>query len=98
MSEPEFHPCPICSTPVPHWIRYPTAVCGNCFDKACDAQGRKLSFYNVSMSGGFIAVVDETQEEGEDHVCYIEGVKCWADEARFGGIVIELYGRPEPDI
>jgi len=43
-------------------------------------------------------VVDETQEESEDHARYIEGVKCWADEARFGGIIIELYGRPEPDI
>ena len=49
------------------------------------------------MSGGFKAVVDETQEEGEDHICYIEGVKCWADEARFGGIVIEPCSRPEPD-
>lgn len=49
------------------------------------------------MSGGFKAVVDEIQEEGEDHICYIEGVKCWADEARFGGIVIEPCGRLEPD-
>jgi len=98
MTDPEFHPCLICSTPVPYWIRYPTAICDRCFAKACDAQGRKLSFYNVSMSGGFKAVVDETQEESEDHARYIEGVKCWADEARFGGIIIELYGRPEPDI
>ena len=23
------------------------------------------------------------------HVCYINGVRCWADEYRFGGIIIE---------
>ncbi len=91
MSETEFHPCPICSTPVPHWARYPKSVCHNCFDKACDDQGRKLGFYNVSFSGGFKAVVVETGEENENHICYIEGVKCWADEHRFGGIVIQPF-------
>jgi hypothetical protein len=25
---------------------------------------------------------------GAEHVCYIKGVKCHANEARFGGIVI----------
>lgn len=91
MRENEFHPCPICSTPVRHWARYPTAVCDACFEKACDGQGRKLGFYNVSVGGGFKAKVVETGEENENHICYIEGVKCWADEARFGGIVIQPF-------
>ncbi len=89
MNSTEFYPCPICSTLVKYFTRYPRAVCNNCYGKASDAQGRKLSFFNTSMSGGFEAIVTETQERHQSHICYINGVKCWADEARFGGIVIE---------
>jgi len=42
------------------------------------------------MSGGFQAIVADTEEEYPSHICYIEGIKCWADEARFGGIAIEV--------
>jgi hypothetical protein len=91
MIDPQFHPCPICTTPVPHRERYPLAVCGGCCDKACDDRGRKLNFDNVLMSGGFEAIVADTKEESASHICYIEGVECWADEARFGGIVIQPY-------
>jgi hypothetical protein len=45
------------------------------------------------MSGGFEAIVANTKAEYASHICYIEGVKCWADEARFGGIAIERYDR-----
>ncbi|MEH2195499.1 MAG: hypothetical protein V7K98_23060 [Nostoc sp.] len=90
MSNTEFHPCPICSIPTRYFARYTRAVCDNCYSKACDVQGRKLSFFNTSMSGGFEAIVTETKEKYESHICYIAGVKCWAEEARFGGIVIEM--------
>ncbi|MHC5778891.1 hypothetical protein [Nostoc sp.] len=89
MSNTEFHPCPICSTPTRYFSRYPRAVCNTCYSKASDAQGRKLSFFNTSMSGGFEGIVSETKEKYESQICYIEGVRCWAEEARFGGIVIE---------
>ncbi len=91
MSDPQFHPCPICTTPVPHRERYPRTVCGACCDKACDDRGRKLNFDNVSMSGGFEAIVANTKAEYASYICYIEGVKCWADEARFGGIAIQPH-------
>lgn len=94
MNSSKHHPCPICSKPVPHWERYPRAVCEVCYDKACDAYGQKLSFYNISIGGGFKAVFTETQEEYQSHTCYIEGVECLADEARFGGIVIEALSEP----
>jgi hypothetical protein len=93
MSDPQFYPCPICTIPVPYWERYPLAVCSGCRDKACDDRERKLNFDNVSMSGGFEAIVANTKAEYASHICYIEGVKCWADEARFGGIAIERYDR-----
>ncbi|MBW4473591.1 MAG: hypothetical protein KME45_24925 [Stenomitos rutilans HA7619-LM2] len=91
MTNPSFHACPICSAPVQHQERYPQAVCHACYEKACDAQGQQLSFFNVSMSGGFGAVIADTQEDYPSHLCYIEGVTCWADEARFGGIVMQPH-------
>lgn len=91
------HPCPICSTPVSHSPRYPLAVCQDCHNKACNTEGQKLSFFNQSMSGGFEAVITDTQENYPSHVCYIEGHKCWADEARFGGIVIQPFTVRSPE-
>jgi N-glycosidase YbiA len=83
------HPCPVCSQSVLHIERYPRSVCGDCYDRACNTKGQKLSFFNTCISGGFEAVVDENQEKHLGHVCYIDGVECRADEGRFGGIVIE---------
>ncbi|WP_293337254.1 hypothetical protein [Microcoleus sp. CAWBG58] len=42
------------------------------------------------MDGGVEAVVVDTQEEYPSQLCYIEGVKCWAEEGRYGGIAIEV--------
>ncbi|MEG5060454.1 hypothetical protein QUB60_13690 [Microcoleus sp. A2-C5] len=49
-----------------------------------------MKFYNVDMSGGFLARFADTKEEYPSHLCYIEGVKCWAEEGKFGGIAIEV--------
>ena len=81
--------CPICQYPVHPSSRYPQALCGLCLREAADEHGRPLNFFNVDMSGGFRAVYPDTGEERDSHVCYVRGVRCWADEARFGGIVIE---------
>ena len=90
MSKINTHPCPICSKPTPHQERYPLSVCSNCFNKASDRTSRKLSFFNTDMSGGYEAIVKETGEKYQSHTCYIDEVECYADEARFGGIVIEV--------
>jgi hypothetical protein len=44
------------------------------------------------MFGGYVAYYWDSNnaEEYNSHECYIDGIKCWADEARFGGIVIEV--------
>jgi hypothetical protein len=52
-------------------------------------KGKELVFCNVSLSGGFEAKYKGTNEIRDSQVCYIQGVKCWANEARFGGIVIQ---------
>jgi hypothetical protein len=51
--------------------------------------GRPLKFFNVGMSGGFIAQYADTGKEYGSHECFVSGIRCHADEARFGGIVIE---------
>jgi len=85
----EIQKCPICSAAVKFSERYPRYVCDKCFLRAADQDGRPLSFTNVALSGGFAALYRDTHEESPSHICYIDDVKCWADEARFGGIVIQ---------
>lgn len=63
--------------------------------RAQDEAGRALTFSNVSFSGGFAALYRDTHEESLDHICYIDGVKCYADESYLGGIVIEPYGEED---
>lgn len=55
-----------------------------------------ISFYNESHWGGFISVVDGSR--GTSHDCYIRGIKCYAEEARFGGIVVShtMSGSKQP--
>jgi len=83
--------CPICSVAVERSERYPQYVCSDCYAKAVDEDGRPLRFSNVSFSGGFAALYGDTHEERASHICYIDGVKCWADEAHMGGIVIRPF-------
>ncbi len=81
--------CPICGIAVRKFERYPNYVCQNCAEKAVSKDGRPLKFYNESLSGGFLAFYADTDEKYDSHVCFIEDVECFADEARFGGIVIQ---------
>lgn len=84
------HPCPICHQNfVSHWELYPLAVCQTCYGKVSDRLGRQLTFFNTSPGGGFAAQVIDTEEEYLEHICYIDDIECWAEEARFGGIVIQ---------
>lgn len=82
--------CPICFTIIKKSFRYPHYVCSDCSQRASDKNGRLLNFYNVDLSGGFWGRYLDTKEIYESHICYIDGVKCYADEAHFGGIVVEI--------
>ncbi|XXX81944.1 recombinase family protein [Sorangium sp. So ce134] len=89
------HRCPTCGDPVEPWPRYPRAVCGICQHEATDEGGRPLEFFNTDIGGGFAARYADTGEPRDSHACVIRGVRCRADEARFGGIVIEAAdGKP----
>lgn len=89
MSGEDHQYCPICLAEVVQNPRYPRYICANCAKRAADENGRAVEFYNESFSGGFIAKYLDTGEERDSHICYVDGVQCWADEARFGGIVIQ---------
>jgi ADP-ribosyl-[dinitrogen reductase] hydrolase len=83
------HRCPVCNVHLIYKERYPRYVCNDCVEKATDKDGRPLRFYNQSISGGFAAEYADTREPYKGHDCYIDGIACYADEARFGGIVVE---------
>ena len=81
--------CPICSVELRPNSRYPRYVCQECKSKATDESGRALGFGNIDMSGGFVAKYRDTNEMYDSHTCYIDGIECFANEARFGGVVVE---------
>jgi hypothetical protein len=84
--------CPICHTEVRADPRYPDRLCNECARRAVDGDGRPLKFYNTSLSGGFEAIYADDNAPAaavtQDHIVFVDGVPCMADEARFGGIVI----------
>jgi predicted RNA-binding Zn-ribbon protein involved in translation (DUF1610 family) len=86
--------CPICNNPVTPSERYQNYVCKDCAKLARSQDGRGLAFFNVSLSGGYAAQYTDTNEPYNSHDCYIHGIKCYADEHRFGGIVIVKVNNP----
>jgi len=88
------HKCPICGIELKKYDRYPDYICHECVKKATDISGLRLNFFNLDMSGGYGAKYADSGEEYLSQDCYIEGRPCWADEARFGGIVVQILNIP----
>jgi hypothetical protein len=90
--------CPHCGKKVMEYARYPHYICAECAAlEKLDEKGQRLEFYNTSVSGGFEVhyfvgekLIQKTDDEFEK-ICFIEGKKYLATEARFGGIVIEKF-------
>ena len=80
--------CPICDKNMMYLGRYPKMICHECIELTVNKNGESIKFYNIDHTGGFMSIVDDIK--GEEHECYINNIKCYADEARFGGIVVEL--------
>ena len=69
-------------------------VCNDCCNSGIYAdmlQTTPISFGNTDFSGGFQSSVNGVI--GNQHECYIRGKKCYANEGRFGGIVISYLYR-----
>ncbi len=86
----EKHECPLCNVPLDPYTRYPHYICNECAEKATDKDGRPLHFYNEDFWGGFGGEYRDNGENYDSHFCYVDGHECYADEFRFGGIVIQL--------
>lgn len=86
--------CPLCGAAMTFNPRYPQAVCFVCAGSASDAKGRALDFCNADFGGGFVAFYRDGGEKYDSHDCFIDGHACRADEARFGGIVVQLSEEP----
>jgi hypothetical protein len=93
MNHPAFVTCPICGAEQPAVPRYPGYLCRECVSRAATADGLRLSLVNTSVAGGFAArYADDgglAEEESVTHIVYVDGVRCRADEARLGGIVVQ---------
>lgn len=79
--------CPICGATQQRNLRYPRYLCPECAAQASDEVGRRLQF--TGLGCGFRAAYVDTGELRNTHVCFVRGRQCWADEAHFGGIVIQ---------
>ncbi len=84
--------CKICNVEVVYQSRYPAYVCSSCAGKITDIDGRSVVFSNFDSGGGLIGHYRGNQQPYESNVCFIDGRKCIANEARFGGVVIEVVG------
>lgn len=90
--------CPICFSETSFQSRYPKYICRECnTDRKKSFDGEKVSFSNLGFSGGLkVSFYDNLgnllKEEDEHHIFEfkLDNYICTAEEAKFGGIVIQL--------
>ena len=98
-------PCGICKKPVSYYARYPKYVCYPCQERAVDSLHRPVVTANTELLGyGQIAYLRDRPEgttddvpsdpANENYEIFIDGILCTFEEARFGGIVVQV-GRKE---
>jgi hypothetical protein len=80
--------CPNCRSNVRFDAGYLNYICNVCTQLLTDQNGRRVDFYNTSMSGGCQGYYLDTKEKYEGDDCYIGKKKFRAAERRFGGIVV----------
>lgn len=89
--------CANCYQEVQFQGRYPKYICEKCASKeTTDREGNLLVFSNVGFSGGFKIIrknknghILEENDTEQFCDCIIDGKEFFAQEARFGGIVIQ---------
>ena len=82
--------CPVCKVTYPQYTaRYHNVVCEDCLARypCMTDDNKEIKFGNKDYYGGFLSVIGGKVTPKPIHYCYIKGVKIYADEARFGGIV-----------
>ncbi|MFX0578977.1 hypothetical protein [Nocardia nepalensis] len=103
-------PCPHCERPAIYQERYPRAVCDHCRHRTTDRAGRRVTGFNTDLSGGMIAYYTDTLERSDSSgsqyeecvevtrtgVCFIDAHRATMQEARFGGIVVQMASADGP--
>ena len=91
------HQCPICLEKLDYYtLRYPKMICNNCSNSDIkDPEGNLVSFSNIDITGGFISLhtINNNIIEKKEHICWVKNIKCFADESRWGGIVIQTVDK-----
>lgn len=81
--------CPICHLVVTENPRYRNYLCRTCAKKVCDIEARPLRLFQTGPEGRYAASYADTGAPYDSHEVYVDGIACWAEEARFGGIVVQ---------
>jgi hypothetical protein len=81
--------CPICRAEKRENKRYPRYVCSACAAKVEDEAGRRLEITNANSGDGIRIVYAATGEVRSSRECFVQSIRCWAQEAHFGGVVIQ---------
>ncbi|WP_459547887.1 hypothetical protein [Nocardia sp. X0981] len=103
-------PCPRCERPAVFQERYPRAVCDHCLSRTTDRTGRRITGFNTHLSGGMIAYYTDTLEDPDGSgsqreecvevtrtgMCFVAGQPATMQEARFGGIVVQMASGHRP--
>lgn len=85
--------CPICNKEVTPNERYPKYICNECSLKTTDKEGRPVNFVNNSLLGTGCQGIYKDNSKSEvynSNNCFVNNILCVAEEARFGGIVIQM--------
>lgn len=83
--------CPNCEQEVDYNPRYPKSLCRRCKELTTDQEGRPVEYFNEAFGGygcaGFYKGTKQ-KEKYESDTCFIGSAAYKAQEAKFGGIVI----------
>ena len=83
--------CGLCTRKVIEMRRYPHYICEDCISECppTNENNEPIEFFNIDISGGFRSKANNVY--GNEHICYIKNIKCYAEEGRYGGIVFTPF-------
>lgn len=82
--------CPVCGGEGRGSVSYPAAICRDCEGRLVDWADRPVDITNTSFLGTGIQVSNgEDVVANDDTPIFVDGIACWAREARFGGVVVQ---------
>ncbi|TSJ77729.1 hypothetical protein [Rariglobus hedericola] len=90
MKDPGLH-CPVCGSEKRENKRYPLYVCATCSANIEDESGRQLAITNTHEGDGIVITYADTGEERKSRECIVQGIRCFARQAHFGGVVIQAF-------